>query len=120
MDEIDLLAEVLTGNRRHFWLKPHSTPESCKPVGPQPDTYDAEWERRKAERDKERAGKPMQLSGKAISPNCVPLPKRRTEARLSRARPYGLSPRLMASYWMLCPASLARQRLENSRGRWSR
>jgi hypothetical protein len=29
MEEIDLVAEVLTGNRRHFWLKPHSTPGSC-------------------------------------------------------------------------------------------
>jgi hypothetical protein len=54
MEEIDLGAEVLTGNRRHFWLKPHSTPGSCKPVGPQPDSYDAEWERRKAEREQER------------------------------------------------------------------
>jgi hypothetical protein len=26
MEEIDLVAEVLTGNRRHFWLKPYSTP----------------------------------------------------------------------------------------------
>ena len=56
MEEIDLVAEVLTGDRRHFWLTPHSTPGSAKPVGPQPDSYDAEWERRKAERDKERAG----------------------------------------------------------------
>jgi hypothetical protein len=47
MEEIDLVAEVLTGNRRHFWLKPHSTPGSSKPTGPQPDSYDAEWERRK-------------------------------------------------------------------------
>ena len=42
MEEIDLVAEVLTGNRRHFWLKSRSTPGSSKPVGPQPDTYDAE------------------------------------------------------------------------------
>jgi hypothetical protein len=42
MEEIDLVAEVLTGDRRHFWLKPHSTPGSCKPVRPQPDSYDAE------------------------------------------------------------------------------
>ena len=28
MEELDLVAEVLTGNRRHFWLKPHSTPRS--------------------------------------------------------------------------------------------
>jgi len=35
MDEIDLLAEVLTGNRRYFWPKPHSKPSSSKPVGPQ-------------------------------------------------------------------------------------
>jgi hypothetical protein len=26
MEEIDLVAEVLTGNRRHLWLKPYSTP----------------------------------------------------------------------------------------------
>ena len=51
MEEIDLVAEVLTGNRRHFWLKPHSTPGSCKQVGPQPDKYDVECERRKAERE---------------------------------------------------------------------
>ena len=49
MEEIDLVAEVLTSDRRHFCLKPHSTPGSCKPVGPQPDSYDAEWGRRKAE-----------------------------------------------------------------------
>jgi hypothetical protein len=54
MEEIDLLAEVLTGNRRYFWLKPHSTPGSSKPVGPQPDSFDAEWERRKSEREQER------------------------------------------------------------------
>jgi hypothetical protein len=29
MEEIDLVAEVLTGNRRHLWLKPYSTPGSC-------------------------------------------------------------------------------------------
>jgi hypothetical protein len=52
----DLVAEVLTGNRRHFWLKPHSTPGSSKPVGPQSYSFDAEWERKKAERDKERSG----------------------------------------------------------------
>jgi hypothetical protein len=28
MEEIDLVAEVLTGNRQHFWLKPHSSPGS--------------------------------------------------------------------------------------------
>jgi hypothetical protein len=50
MEEIDLVAEVLTGNRRHFWLTPHSTPGSPKPIGPQPDSYDAEWERKKADR----------------------------------------------------------------------
>jgi hypothetical protein len=49
MEEIDLVAEVLTGNRQHFWLKPHSTLGSSKPTGPQPDSYDAEWERRKSE-----------------------------------------------------------------------
>ncbi len=27
-DAIDGLAEVLTGDRQHFWLKPHSTPPS--------------------------------------------------------------------------------------------
>jgi hypothetical protein len=56
MGEIDLMAEVLTGNRGYFWLKPHSTPGSSKPVGPAPDSYDAEWERKKAERDKGRSG----------------------------------------------------------------
>ena len=50
------MAEVLTGNRRHFWLKPHSTPRSAKPLRPQPDSYGAHWERRKAERDKGRSG----------------------------------------------------------------
>jgi hypothetical protein len=29
IEEIDLVAEVLTGDRRHFWLKPYSTPGSC-------------------------------------------------------------------------------------------
>ena len=53
-EEIDLVAEVLTGDRRYFWLKPHSTPGSPQPLGPQPDSYDAEWERRKSEREKER------------------------------------------------------------------
>ena len=47
MDEIDLLAEVLTGNRRYFWLKPHSTPGSSEPVGPQPDSFDADGSARK-------------------------------------------------------------------------
>ena len=51
MEAIDLVAEVLTGNRRNFWLKPHSTPGSCKQVGPLPDKYDVECERRKAERE---------------------------------------------------------------------
>jgi hypothetical protein len=55
VEEIDLVAEVLTGNRRHFWLTPHSTPGSPKSIGPQPDSYDAEWERKKAEREKGRA-----------------------------------------------------------------
>ena len=56
MEEVDLVAEVLTGDRRHFWLKPHSTPGSRKPVGPQPGSYHAEGERRKAERDREHLG----------------------------------------------------------------
>ena len=40
MDEIDLMAEALTGDRRHLWLKPHGTPGSQQPKGPGPDTYD--------------------------------------------------------------------------------
>ena len=53
MDEIDLMAEALTGDRRHLWLKPHGTPGSQQPKGPRPDTYDGGWERRKAERESE-------------------------------------------------------------------
>src|SRR5215204_6218041 len=53
MDEIDLIAEALTGDRRHLWLKPHGTPGSQHPKGPRPDTYDGAWERRKAERESE-------------------------------------------------------------------
>ena len=51
MDEIDLVAEALTGDRRHLWLRPHGTPGSRQPTGPRPDTYDSAWERRKAERE---------------------------------------------------------------------
>jgi hypothetical protein len=54
MDEIDLVAEVLTGDRRHFWLRPHGTPGSAQPKGPCPDTYDWAWEERKAKRERER------------------------------------------------------------------
>jgi hypothetical protein len=52
IEEIDLMAEALTGDRQHFWLKPSSTPGSKQPTGPQPDTYDWTWT--KAERDRER------------------------------------------------------------------
>src|SRR5215212_12174540 len=38
IEEIDLMAEALTGDRRHFWLKPSSTPGSKQPTGPHPDT----------------------------------------------------------------------------------
>jgi hypothetical protein len=55
IEEIDLVAEALTGDRRHFWLKPSSTPGSKQPTGPQPDTYDWTWEQTKAERDRERS-----------------------------------------------------------------
>ena len=34
MNEIDLMAEALTGDRRHLWLKPHGTPGSQQPKGP--------------------------------------------------------------------------------------
>jgi hypothetical protein len=54
MEEIDLVAEVLTGNRQHFWLKPHATPDSSKATGPQPDSYDPEWERGQSEREQEK------------------------------------------------------------------
>jgi hypothetical protein len=54
MEEIDLVAAVLTGDRRHFWLRPHGTPGSEQPRGPEPDTYDWTWERRRAERERER------------------------------------------------------------------
>ena len=55
IEEIDLMAEALTGDRRHFWLKPSSTPGSKQPTGPQPDTYDWAWEQTKAERERERS-----------------------------------------------------------------
>src|SRR4051794_3177192 len=55
MEEIDLVAEVLTGDRRHFWMRPHGTAGE-PPKGPWPDTYDWTWERRKAEREHERPG----------------------------------------------------------------
>src|SRR5215213_4984333 len=55
IEEIDLMAEALTGDRRHFWLKPSSTPGSKQPTGPQPDTYDWTWEQTKAERERERS-----------------------------------------------------------------
>jgi len=60
IEEIDLMAEALTGDRRHFWLKPSSTPGSKQPTGPQPDTCDWTWEQTKAERERERSklGKP--------------------------------------------------------------
>jgi len=48
MQEIDLVAEVLTGDWRHFWLKPSSTPGSPQPRGPHPDTYDQTSEQPKA------------------------------------------------------------------------
>jgi hypothetical protein len=54
IEEIDLMAEALTGDRRHFWLKPSSTPGSKQPIGPHPDTYDWTWEQTKAERERER------------------------------------------------------------------
>jgi hypothetical protein len=53
MDEIDLVAEVLTGDRRHFWLRPHGTPGSAQPKRPVPRHLQA-WEERKAERERER------------------------------------------------------------------
>src|SRR5215203_5907711 len=52
-EEIDLVAELLTGNRRHFWLKPPTSPGSQQPQGPEPDTYDWARERRRAERERE-------------------------------------------------------------------
>ena len=55
MEEIDLMAEALTGDQRHFWLKPSSTPASKQPTGPKPDTYDWTWEQTKAERERERS-----------------------------------------------------------------
>ena len=60
IEEIDLMAEALTGDRRHFSLKPSSTPGSKQPSGPKPDTYDWTWEQTKAERERERSklGKP--------------------------------------------------------------
>ena len=54
LDEIDRVAETLTGDRRHFWLRPHGTPGSAQPKGLCPDTYDSAWEERKAERKRER------------------------------------------------------------------
>ena len=53
LNEIDLMAEALTGDRRHFWLKPSSTPGSKQPTGPHPDTYDWSWEEAKAQRELE-------------------------------------------------------------------
>ena len=53
IEEIDLVAEALTGDRRHFWLKPPSTPGSKQPTGPHPDTYDWSWEQTKAKRELE-------------------------------------------------------------------
>ena len=60
IEEIDLMAEALTGDRRHFWLKPSSTPGAKQPSGRKPDTYDWAWEQTKAERERERSklGKP--------------------------------------------------------------
>jgi hypothetical protein len=55
MEEIDLMAEALTGDRRHFWLKPPTSFGSPQPQGPRPDTYDWTWERRKAERALEQS-----------------------------------------------------------------
>src|SRR5215210_3101056 len=55
IEEIDLMAEALTGDRRDFWLKPSSTPGSKQPTGPHPDTYDWTWEQMKAEREPERS-----------------------------------------------------------------
>ena len=57
------MAEALTGDRRHFWLKPSSTPGSKQPTGPKPDTYDWTWEQTKAERERERSklGRPRGL-----------------------------------------------------------
>ena len=37
MEEIDLMAEALTGDRRHFWLKPPTSFGSPQPQGPRPD-----------------------------------------------------------------------------------
>ena len=53
IEEIDLMADALTGDRRHFWLKPSSTPGSKQPTGPRPDTYDWAWEQTKAKRELE-------------------------------------------------------------------
>ena len=53
-EELDLVAEVLTGSRQYFWLRPHSTPGSPSPKGPPPDTHDSRWEERKVERERER------------------------------------------------------------------
>ena len=53
IEEIDLMAEALTGYRRHFWLKPSSTPGSKQPTRPKPDTYDWTWEQTKTERERE-------------------------------------------------------------------
>ena len=57
MEEVDLVAEALTGDRRHFWLKPSSTPGSKQPTVPHPDTYDWTWEQTKAERERERSNR---------------------------------------------------------------
>jgi len=55
IEEIDLMAEALAGDRRRFWLKPSSTPGAKQPTGAKPDTYDWTWEQTKAERERERS-----------------------------------------------------------------
>jgi hypothetical protein len=44
MEEIDLMAETLTGDRTHFHLGPCG-PFGEKPKGPKPHVYDAEFEK---------------------------------------------------------------------------
>jgi hypothetical protein len=66
MQEIDLVAEVLTGDWRHFWLKPSSTPGSPQPRGPHPDTYDQTSEQPKAALFAE-ASEPVHLKDPAPS-----------------------------------------------------
>ena len=44
MEEIDLVAEVLTGDRRHFHLGPCG-PFGAKPTGSKPQDYDPEFEK---------------------------------------------------------------------------